>query len=79
MDWFHGGLQFQAVHHCFPRIPRHNLRRLREEVVLPLCKKHGLEYKIAGFYECNRMVLSTLAGVSGELHEYLKDGWTLNG
>lgn len=29
MDWFHGGLQFQVVHHLFPRIPRHNLRYVR--------------------------------------------------
>ncbi|KAF3031816.1 hypothetical protein E8E12_001790 [Didymella heteroderae] len=27
LDWFYGALQFQAVHHLFPRLPRHNLRR----------------------------------------------------
>ncbi|KEZ41936.1 Delta-9 acyl-CoA desaturase [Scedosporium apiospermum] len=29
LDFIHGGLQFQAVHHLFPRVPRHNLRRLQ--------------------------------------------------
>ena len=29
LDWIHGGLQFQAVHHLFPQVPRHNLRRLQ--------------------------------------------------
>jgi len=27
LDFFHGGLQFQAIHHLYPRMPRHNLRR----------------------------------------------------
>ncbi|KAI8826737.1 delta-6 fatty acid desaturase [Fimicolochytrium jonesii] len=27
LDWFHGGLQYQAIHHLFPRVPRHNLRK----------------------------------------------------
>lgn len=26
LDWIHIGLQFQTVHHMFPRLPRHNLR-----------------------------------------------------
>jgi fatty acid desaturase len=25
LDWVHGGLQFQAIHHLFPRLPRHRL------------------------------------------------------
>jgi len=29
LDFLHGGLQFQAVHHLFPRVPRHNLRALQ--------------------------------------------------
>ena len=27
LDFLHGGLQFQAVHHLFPRVPRHRLTR----------------------------------------------------
>jgi len=33
LDWFHGGLQFQAAHHLFPRVPRHNLRKLRQLLI----------------------------------------------
>jgi delta8-fatty-acid desaturase len=53
LDWFHGGLQFQVVHHLFPRIPRHNLRKVQE-----------LVYTIFGFVEGNREVLRRLAEVS---------------
>jgi delta8-fatty-acid desaturase len=28
LDFIHGGLQFQAVHHLLPRVQRHNLRKL---------------------------------------------------
>lgn len=64
MDWFHGGLQFQAVHHLIPRVPRHNLRALRDEKILPFCAKHGLEYKNASFFECNKMIYNTLKKTS---------------
>merc|ERR1711964_653263 len=43
-DWFHGGLQFQTAHHCFPRIPRHNLRKLKFDYLMEFCKKHNLSY-----------------------------------
>jgi hypothetical protein len=33
MDWFHGGLQFQVIHHLFPRMPRHNLRKAQKLVI----------------------------------------------
>ena len=42
MDWFHGGLQFQTEHHLVPRMPRHKLRRFREETLRPWLKAHGL-------------------------------------
>lgn len=42
MDWFHGGLQFQDVHHLLPRVPRHNLRQLRPRIQA-ICKKHGCD------------------------------------
>ena len=34
MDWFHGGLQFQTIHHLFPRVPRSRLRFVRDKVCL---------------------------------------------
>eukprot|EP01065_Artemidia_motanka_P044078 TRINITY_DN6220_c0_g3_i2.p1 TRINITY_DN6220_c0_g3~~TRINITY_DN6220_c0_g3_i2.p1 ORF type:complete len:484 (+),score=166.57 TRINITY_DN6220_c0_g3_i2:110-1561(+) len=49
LDWVHGGLQFQVVHHLWPRLPRHRLRRARDEFLLPLCKKHGLQYHCLPF------------------------------
>jgi len=81
MDWFHGGLQFQAEHHLFPRIPRHNLRRLKEEFVVPLCEKHKehIEYKEASFIEANKMVLRTLSGTADKLSLFILDGWNCNG
>jgi len=42
MDWFHGGLQFQDVHHLLPRVPRHNLRALRPRIQA-LARKHGCD------------------------------------
>jgi len=41
----HGGLQFQAIHHLFPRLPRHRLRAL-VPVVRALANKHGADYHV---------------------------------
>lgn len=27
LDFFHGGLHYQAIHHLFPRLPRHKIGR----------------------------------------------------
>eukprot|EP01064_Diplonema_japonicum_P029037 TRINITY_DN4604_c0_g1_i1.p1 TRINITY_DN4604_c0_g1~~TRINITY_DN4604_c0_g1_i1.p1 ORF type:complete len:468 (+),score=147.95 TRINITY_DN4604_c0_g1_i1:40-1443(+) len=51
MDWFHGGLQFQVVHHLWPRLPRHNTRHIRDKYLIPLCEKHGLTYHRLSFYD----------------------------
>lgn len=63
LDWFHGGLQFQAVHHLFPRVPRHNLRR-GQELVREFSEKTGVKYHCYGFVEGNRVVLSRLEQIS---------------
>lgn len=78
MDWFHGGLQFQAVHHLLPRVPRHNLRQLRDEVILPFCEKHGLNYQKADFVECNKRVFRTLRDTAGKIN-YLADAINAQG
>ncbi|KAE8453686.1 hypothetical protein EG329_009197 [Mollisiaceae sp. DMI_Dod_QoI] len=62
LDWFHGGLQFQAIHHLFPRLPRHNLRAA-SEVVKEWAKEVGLRYEVYGWVECNGRVLSRLEEV----------------
>ncbi len=38
LDWFHGGLQFQAAHHLYPRVPRHNLRIVQHKII-NMCKR----------------------------------------
>eukprot|EP01128_Nolandella_sp_AFSM9_P008553 TRINITY_DN5252_c0_g1_i1.p1 TRINITY_DN5252_c0_g1~~TRINITY_DN5252_c0_g1_i1.p1 ORF type:complete len:446 (+),score=95.05 TRINITY_DN5252_c0_g1_i1:93-1430(+) len=60
MDWFYGGLQYQVVHHLWPRIPRHNLRYVRDKYFLPYAEKHGFKYQIEDFITCNKMVIETL-------------------
>eukprot|EP01018_Ginkgo_biloba_P015311 Gb_14711 [translate_table: standard] len=71
MDWFHGGLQFQVEHHCFPRVPRQNLRKL-VDFVKPLCEKHNLPYKSASFWEANVMLIRTLRSAALEARDLSK-------
>ncbi|KAK3671826.1 hypothetical protein LTR78_008371 [Recurvomyces mirabilis] len=63
LDWFHGGLQFQAVHHLFPRMPRHNLRRA-QGFVREFCEDVGIPYAIFGFVEGNGKVIGRLGEVA---------------
>ncbi|GLA10379.1 hypothetical protein AnigIFM60653_004425 [Aspergillus niger] len=60
LDFFHGGLQFQAIHHLFPRIPRHNLRRA-QKLVLHFCKEADIPYALYGFVRGNTKVVGSLA------------------
>ena len=62
LDFFHGGLQFQAIHHLFPRIPRHNLRRT-QKLVQDFCRQVGIPYALFGFVEGNREVIGKLGEV----------------
>ncbi len=59
MDWFHGGLQFQIEHHLFPRLPRHNLRIARHQL-LQLAAKHELPYVEMSFLEANIRTLKCM-------------------
>lgn len=70
LDWIHGGLQFQAVHHLFPRVPRHNLRTV-QALVKEFCNETGIEYKCLGFVEGNREVLGRLDEVGRQV-EFLR-------
>jgi len=57
LDWFHGGLQYQDVHHLMPRVPRHNLRALRPRIQA-LCRKHGCDVSPeVTFWEANVMTM----------------------
>jgi sphingolipid 8-(E)-desaturase len=62
-DWLHGGLQFQAIHHLFPRMPRHNLRQAKDYVI-EFCTKHNIEYKRYSFITGNIVVINHLAYVA---------------
>lgn len=63
LDFFHGGLQFQAIHHLYPRIPRHNLRAT-QRLVQDFCEDVGIPYALYGFVGGNKKVIGRLADVS---------------
>lgn len=59
LDFLHGGLQFQVIHHLFPRLPRHRLRGM-VKVVRALAKKHGVDYHMTSFINANVELLAVL-------------------
>jgi fatty acid desaturase len=63
LDWLHGGLQFQALHHMFPRLPRHRLRKV-QPLVQALCDKHGIKYHRYAFMEANVMTVKHMYAVA---------------
>ncbi|KAF9885028.1 hypothetical protein FE257_000759 [Aspergillus nanangensis] len=63
LDFFHGGLQFQAIHHLYPRIPRHNLRRT-QQFVKEFCQDVNIPYAVLTFYDGNKQVLGRLADIA---------------
>jgi delta8-fatty-acid desaturase len=63
LDFIHGGLQFQAVHHLFPRVPRHNLRKL-SALVKEFCAETDIEYMVHDFVAGNGVVLGRLQQVA---------------
>ena len=62
LDFFHGGLQFQAIHHLFPRMPRHNLRKT-QKLVQKFCSDVGIPYALYGFVDGNKQVIGKLGEV----------------
>jgi delta8-fatty-acid desaturase len=63
LDFFHGGLQFQAIHHLYPRIPRHNLRKT-QKLVQEFCDEVDIPYALYGFVDGNKQVIGRLADVA---------------
>jgi delta8-fatty-acid desaturase len=63
LDFFHGGLQFQAIHHLYPRLPRHNLRRT-QKLVQQFCDESGIPYALYGFVDGNKEVIGRLREVA---------------
>ncbi|ORY08393.1 delta-6-fatty acid desaturase [Basidiobolus meristosporus CBS 931.73] len=70
-DWFHGGLQFQTIHHLFPRVPRHNLRRV-QPLVQEFCDEVDLEYHHHGFIKGNGIVIGSLRDVANQVSFIMK-------
>jgi delta8-fatty-acid desaturase len=65
LDWFHGGLQFQTLHHCYPRIGRQHLRKTAP-LIVSLCKKHTLPYTAKSFVDCNIEIFETLKSTASK-------------
>lgn len=63
LDFIHGGLQFQVIHHLFPRLPRHNLRKA-QKLVQEFCDDVGIPYALYGFADSNKQVIGRLSEVS---------------
>ncbi|KAH7410210.1 fatty acid desaturase-domain-containing protein [Phaeosphaeria sp. MPI-PUGE-AT-0046c] len=63
LDFFHGGLQFQAIHHLYPRVPRHNLRKT-QKLVQEFCDEVDIPYALYGFVDGNKQVVGKLADVA---------------
>ncbi|KAF4512099.1 hypothetical protein G6O67_001281 [Ophiocordyceps sinensis] len=63
LDFVHGGLQFQIIHHLFPRLPRHNLRKA-QKMVQEFCNDVGIPYVLYGFADGNKQVIGRLCEVS---------------
>ena len=63
LDFFHGGLQFQAIHHLFPRMPRHNLRQA-QKLVQEFCRQVEIPYALFGFVDGNKEVIGKLGDVA---------------
>jgi delta8-fatty-acid desaturase len=66
LHFIHGGLQFQAVHHLFPRVPRHNLRKV-QMLVREFCNDTGITYSILSFAKGNSKVIGRLQEASDQL------------
>ncbi|KKK18324.1 fatty acid desaturase [Aspergillus rambellii] len=80
LDWFHGGLQFQAIHHLYPRIPRHNLRRT-QRLVLEFCRETGIPYALFTFYDGNKVVIGKLGEIAKQVRilEECRKSYTQHG
>lgn len=65
-DFFHGGLQYQAIHHLFPRLPRHNFRKAQSHII-EFCKETGLKYSIYGFVTGNGIVIDKLHDIANQV------------
>lgn len=64
MDWFHGGLQYQTMHHLYPRVPRHRLRALRTKVEEIVARYPHVQYTHYPFIYANRLTIKHMKGIA---------------
>jgi len=66
LDWFHGGLHFQVLHHLFPRVPRPHFRRLLVHVKA-FCAEQGLIRHSVSFGNANMRMLTLLKDIADQV------------
>ena len=62
VDYMYGGLNFQAVHHCFTNMPRNNLRKACD-ITRRFCEEHNIEYYETGVRQSLSEMMSCLIEV----------------
>ncbi|MGA7730285.1 MAG: acyl-CoA desaturase [Chloroflexia bacterium] len=62
VDFLYGGLNNQAVHHCFTNMPRNNLRRACV-ITRRFCEEHGIPYYETGVFQSFREIIVCLNDV----------------
>jgi len=68
ISMFYGGLQYQIEHHLFPRMPRQNLKKIRN-FIEPLCKKHNLTFTSTTIFTALFDLIANLYNVSNYVSE----------
>ena len=71
-DWFYGGLNYQVVHHIWPRMARPHYRRAGE-MLRKFCKEHDVPYVYITITECLTRVLRHVKDIATNLDEYYEE------
>ncbi len=59
VDFLYGGLNFQAVHHCFTSLPRNNLRKAAD-ITRRFCEERGIHYYETSVVQSVREIMGCL-------------------
>lgn len=62
VDFLYGGLNNQAVHHCFTNMPRNNLRKACD-ITREFCEEHDIMYYETGVFQSFREIIRCLNDV----------------
>lgn len=71
VDWLWGGLNYQIEHHLFPTCPRHNLSKIRPEL-MQLFAKHNVPYYTESFLQGLKQMCTHLTEVASHLSTHEK-------